>query len=261
MKIVRIYMDNFLNNYCHLIICEETREAIILDPLNVEKCLAEAERHSAKITTIVNTHEHFDHIEGNPGIVAATGAIICAHKNAMSSIPNVDVGLSAGDLVKVGNQVRLRVLYTPGHTQAHLCLVSEAGEASLFCGDTLFNASAGNCRNGGDVNDLYQTFTEQLDSLPEQTKIYPGHDYIENNLKFSLSRDPGNTCAAELLAQVQKETPDTRTVTTLGIEKSINPFFRLDNQTIISNLQSAVSGQKSDPKSVFIGLRSLRDEW
>ena len=261
MKIVRIYMDNFLSNYCHLIICEETKEAVILDPLDVDKCLAEAERYSARITTIVNTHEHFDHIEGNPGIVAATDAKIHAHKNAMISIPNVDVGLSAGDLIEVGNEIRLRVLHTPGHTSAHVCLLSEQGEPALFCGDTLFNASAGNCRNGGNIDDLYQTFIDQLAKIPDDTRIYPGHDYMVTNLKFSQQREPGNTFAAKLLAEAEMLTPDDRTVTTIGIEKQINPFFRLGNEEIIRSLQSEFSDQKTDPKSVFVGLRSLRDKW
>jgi len=261
MKIVRIYMDNFLSNYCHLIICEETKEAVILDPLDVDKCLAEAERYSARITTIVNTHEHFDHIEGNPGIVAATGAKIHAHQSAMISIPNVDVGLSAGDLIEVGKEVRLRVLHTPGHTSAHVCLLSEQGEPALFCGDTLFNASAGNCRYGGNIGDLYQTFIDQLAKLPDDTRIYPGHDYMVTNLKFSQQQEPGNKFAAEMLAVADTQTPDDRTVTTLGLEKRINPFFRLSNKEIIRNLKNEFCDQKTDPKSVFIGLRSLRDRW
>ncbi|WP_298773892.1 hydroxyacylglutathione hydrolase [uncultured Shewanella sp.] len=261
MKIIRLFMNNFLSNYCHLIICEQTNEAIILDPLDVDKCLAEAERHAVKITTIVNTHEHFDHIEGNPGIVAATGAKIYAHKNAISSIPNVDVGLSAGELIEVGTEIRLRVLHTPGHTSAHVCLLSEQGEPALFCGDTLFNASAGNCKYGGNVNDLYHTFVEQLANLPDDTRIYPGHDYFVNNLKFSQQREPGNIQAAELLAVVNRQDPENRMVTTLGIERQINPFFRLQNEEIISNLKNELNDQQTDPKSVFIGLRNLRDRW
>ena len=195
-------MDNNLRNYCHIIVCEESNEAIMLDPLDVDKCLTEAKRLDCNITKIINTHEHFDHIEGNPGVVAATGAIIHAHVNALKTIPNVSVGLKAGDVVEVGSTVRLRVLDTPGHTLAHVCLLSEIGDAVLFCGDTLFNAGAGHCRAGGDVKKMYHTFAEQLDVLPDNTKVYPGHDYIENNLEFSLSREPGNQFAKNLLAEV-----------------------------------------------------------
>lgn len=261
MKIVRIYMNNSLNNYCHLIICEQTKEAIILDPLDVELCLQEAERHAAKITKIVNTHEHFDHIDGNPGIVAATNAIICAHKNAIDTIPNVTVALSAGDVIEVGTQVRLRVLHTPGHTQAHVCLLSEIGEMALFCGDTLFNASAGNCLYGGNIDDLYQTFVDQIAVLPDETRIYPGHDYMVNNLNFSLSREPGNETSRALLAEAEKQTPNGRMVTTLAIEKKINPFFRLDNPEIVETLKNEMDDQQMDAKSIFVSLRKMRDIW
>jgi len=148
MKIIRTYMDNYLNNYCHLIMCEQTNEAAILDPLDVDKCLSVAKQHGATITSIINTHEHHDHIDGNPGVVAATGAKIYAHRNAEHRIPDVEVLLTEGDVVSIGEEVRLRVLFTPGHTDAHLCLLSEGVQPALFCGDTLFNASSGNCRKG-----------------------------------------------------------------------------------------------------------------
>lgn len=261
MKITRIYMNNSLRNYCHLIACEETNEAIILDPLDVDKCLAEAARLHLNITKIVNTHEHFDHIEGNPGIVTATGAKIFAHANAINSIPNVYKGLKAGDVVKVGNTVRLRVLDTPGHTMAHVCLLSEIGEPALFSGDTLFNANAGNCLYGGNVREMYKTFVYQLAKLPDNTAIYPGHDYMVNNLNFSLSMEPENHFAKELLDQVKEQSPEQRLVTTMATEKKMNPFFRLDNQQIINRLKSQFTDTKTDPESVFMGLRSIRDKW
>ncbi|OUS25090.1 hydroxyacylglutathione hydrolase [Gammaproteobacteria bacterium 45_16_T64] len=261
MNIVRIYMGNTLRNYCHLIACEETGEAIIVDPLDVKKCLAEANRLGLSITTIVNTHEHFDHIEGNPGIVEATGAKILAHNNAVNRIPNVDQGLSAGDIITVGNTVRLRVLDTPGHTMAHVCLVSEIGAPALICGDTLFNASAGNCLYGGNVHDMYQTFVHQLAQLPDNTAVYPGHDYIENNLRFSLSVEANNHVTQALLAKVEKQSPEQRQITTIAIEKSINPFFRLDNEEIIAALKQHFPTQKDDPESVFTHLRAIRDRW
>ena len=261
MKISRIYMDNNLRNFCHIIVCEKSDEAIMLDPLDVDKCLAEAARLSCNITKIINTHEHFDHIDGNPGVVAATGAIIHAHVNAMGTIPNVSIGLHAGDVVEVGSTVRLRVLDTPGHTLAHVCLLSEIGDQVLFCGDTLFNAGAGNCRFGGNVKKMYHTFVEQLMVLPDNTKIYPGHDYIENNLEFSLSREQGNQFAKDLLKEVSQQTAETRMVTTMDIEKKMNPFFRLDNEEIIASLKREISGQKDDAESVFTSLRNLRDNW
>src|SRR3546814_6653314 len=91
----------------------------------------------------------------------------------------------AGDVVKVGRTVELESLDTPGHTMSHVCLLSRGDQPALFCGDTLFNAGAGNCHNGGHPSELYQTFAGQLAKLPDDTLIYPGHDYIGNNLRFT----------------------------------------------------------------------------
>jgi len=254
-------MGNALRNYCHLVACEQSGEAILIDPLDAEICLEEAKRLNVRVTKVVNTHEHFDHIEGNPDIVSATGAMVHAHASAIAQIPNVDVGLQPGDVVEVGSSVRLRVLDTPGHTMAHVCLLSEIGEAAFFCGDTLFNAGVGNCHYGGDVNVMYHTFVEQIFKLPDYTRIYPGHDYIVNNLNFSLSLEPGNEFARCLLDEVIEQSPEDRAITMIEDEKHLNPFFRLGNKEILSSLRKRFADQQDDPLSVFASLRRVRDEW
>jgi hydroxyacylglutathione hydrolase len=89
--------------------------------------------------------------------------------------------LSAGDIIKVGKTAELEALDTPGHTMCHICLRSHTEQPALFSGDTMFNAGVGNCHNGGDPATLYQTFAQQLHGLPDNTLVYPGHDYLENN--------------------------------------------------------------------------------
>ena len=93
------------------------------------------------------------------------------------------------------------MLDTPGHTMSHICVRSHGDTPALFCGDTLFNAGAGNCHNGGHPNELYNTFVSQLAKLPEETLIYPGHDYIARNLSFTLDREPDNAKAKAMLPQ------------------------------------------------------------
>ena len=116
-------------------------------------------------------------------------------------------GLSAGDVVKVGKTVELEALDTPGHTMSHVCLLSHTDQPALFCGDTLFNAGAGNCHNGGHPEELYKTFDQQLAKLPQSTLIYPGHDYIENNLRFTLNREPDNEERPEDARQARGSRP------------------------------------------------------
>ena len=161
-----------------------------------------------------------------------------------------DVGLFAGDVVKVGKTVELLALDTPGHTMSHICLLSQTDEPGLFSGDTLFNAGAGNCHNGGHPKELYETFASQLSKLADTTKIYPGHDYISNNLEFTLDREPDNSSAKSLLDEIKDQNPDEALVSTIALEKEINTFFRLQNPTVIAMLQAEFPDMPDNPDPV-----------
>jgi hydroxyacylglutathione hydrolase len=142
-------------------------------------------------------------------------------------------------------------------------LRSHTDRPALFSGDTLFNAGAGNCHNGGNVESMYTTFVEQLAKLPDDTRVYPGHDYIENNLRFTLAREPDNTAAKALLPGVAGHDPAKARVTTLREEKEINTFLRLSSPSVIAALRETFPDlpEKPDPKTVFVKLRELRNTW
>ena len=263
MLVEQIWTANSYRNFNYLIACEDTGEALAVDPLDHGKCLAAAENNGWNITQIVNTHEHGDHTGGNAAMIAATNAQLLAHENATDRIPGIDRGLAAGDVIKVGKTVELEALDTPGHTMSHVCLLSHTDHPALFCGDTLFNAGAGNCHNGGHPQELYETFAAQLDKLGDATLIYPGHDYIINNLEFTLDREPGNEQAKQLLADVRNQDPGQALITTLGLEKAINTFFRLQSPSVIARLRQAFPDLPDEPdaKTVFLRLRELRNSW
>ena len=199
MIVERIWTGNAWRNFNYLVACGETGEALAVDPLDWQLCLRTARDRGWTITQILNTHEHHDHTGGNEGLRAATGAKVLAHAGAAGRIGGVDRGLARGDVIRVGRSAELECLDTPGHTMAHVCLLAHAPQPALFCGDTLFNAGAGNVHNGGNVGDLYTTFAQQLATLPDNTRVYAGHDYIENNLKFTLNREPDNQAAKAML--------------------------------------------------------------
>ncbi len=263
MIVEQIWTGNAYRNFNYLIACPETGDALAVDPLDYIKCLAVAKERGWTITQILNTHEHGDHTGGNKGVVAATGALIIAHENARRSIPNMARGVGAGDVIKVGKTVDLECLDTPGHTMSHICLLSKTDQPALFSGDTLFNAGAGNCHNGGHPNDLYDTFQNQLEKLDADIRIYPGHDYLVNNLQFTLDREPDNATAGRLLAAVENQDPNDALVTTLSQEREVNTFFRLDSPTVIARLQEQFPdiGSEPDERTVFLKLRELRNAW
>ena len=264
MLVEQIWTGNAYRNFNYLIACPDTGEALAVDPLDYEKCLTAANDRGWEVTWILNTHEHLDHIGGNEAVQRATGARIMAHAGAGGAIAGLERGLSAGDVVQVGKTVELLALDTPGHTMSHVCLLSQTDQPALFCGDTLFNAGAGNCHNGGHPNELYETFASQLDRLPDSTQIYPGHDYITNNLAFTLDREPDNQAAADLLAALESNhDPDAAMVTTLGQEKGFNTFFRLSSPSVIARLRETFPelSESPAPREVFLKLRELRNSW
>jgi len=263
MLIERLWVGNDLRNFQYLIACSQSGEALAVDPLDAGMVLKAAKAHGYSITQILNTHEHHDHTAGNAEVVKATGAKVLAHAGAARTIGGVDRGLARGDVIKVGKTVELEALDTPGHTRAHVCLLAHGDAPALFCGDTLFNAGAGNCHNGGDPGLLYETFVDQLAKLPDGTRVYPGHEYMARNLAFTIDREPGNAEAAKALAGARAHDPAGARVTTLAEEKRVNAFLRLSNPQIIAKLHERFPeiGETPDARMVFVKLRELRNKW
>ena len=257
MIVRQIWTANNYRNFNYLIACAETGEALAVDPLDHQKCLQAAKEAGWQITQILNTHEHRDHTGGNGPLVQKTGATILAHKNAKDKIADMGRGLGAGDVVKVGKTVALEVLDTPGHTMSHVCLLSHTDQPALFCGDTLFNAGAGNCHNGGHPAELYKTFSEQLARLAASTLIYPGHDYVENNLRFALNREPDNERAQALLDRLAGQDPARAYVSTLEVERQVNTFFRLTSPTVIAKLREAFPELSENPDERTVFLKAI----
>lgn len=261
MLVLSRFTGNQARNIDYLVACPETGEALAIDPWDAPSVLAAAQARGWVIRDILNTHEHWDHVHGNLALAEATGATIWCHHGAVAEVPGAQRGLKGGDVLRVGRQ-ELEVLDTPGHTLTHVCLLAHGDTPRIFAGDTMFNAGVGNCFNGGDPRALYQTFKDQLWRLPDQTELHPGHDYLANNLRFTLSREPNNPYARSLLAEAEALAPGALRRMTLGEERRVNTFFRLDQEEVQAELQRALpEAPLKDEEARFLALRELRNRW
>ncbi|WP_127714578.1 hydroxyacylglutathione hydrolase [Halobacteriovorax sp. HLS] len=256
MYVHQLYTKSPLRNFSYLVEAANGK-AICIDPFDAEQMIEFADSLNLEIDTIINTHEHPDHICGNPGIVKKLGAKVFAHYNAEGKIPGIDRLLTKDEDIAVKGGV-LKVMDTPGHTFAHLCLkyIQNDQVVAVFSGDTMFNAGIGHCRLGGEPETFYHTISTQFQNLGDDVILYPGHDYILNNLGFTIDREPSNTCACEMLENL-KNVDTTKLTTNMKIEREINTFLRLDSKEIVSGL----SGNVSSDKQVFLRLRELRNNW
>lgn len=264
IQVQQIYTKSPLRNFCYVI--HDGKDALCVDPLDGDAMAAHLAKEGLTCKAIVNTHAHYDHIKGNSALAAATGAPIWCHSAA--EIPAASARLSHGQKLSFtsdDSSTYVEVLDTPGHTMSHICLlVVVAGKpTALVAGDCLFNGGVGNCRNGGDPDALYATVRDVILGLPDDVVVYPGHDYLANNLQFALSIDEDLAEARELLAQYPQS--DSHFIRAdLALEKRISLFLRTSEEAVQQKIaaKSTTKGDGQDPsRDAFVALRALRDSW
>ena len=188
--IVKELQVGMIGTNCYVVACPETQEAIVIDPGDEAKRIHNlVTKNGFKITAIVNTHGHWDHVGGNRELKKLTGAPIYIHEQDARFLtdgrlhlgsmmgnnensPAADKLLKEGDIVKVGKH-NLKIIHTPGHTPGGISLI---GENLVFVGDTLFAGSIGRTDlPGGNYTTLINSIKEKLLSLDDETVVYPGH--------------------------------------------------------------------------------------
>jgi glyoxylase-like metal-dependent hydrolase (beta-lactamase superfamily II) len=164
------YMDNF----CYIVGCEKTRKALVIDPgHDVDRIVSAAEKQGLEIETIVNTHAHGDHTAGNAKLKSLTGAKIIIHTLDAAGYPAADVLLEDEKTLQLG-EITFDVIHTPGHTPGGICLHAQG---NLFTGDTLFVGDSGRTDLPGGNRPTLGTSIRRLMQLPDDTIIWPGHNY------------------------------------------------------------------------------------
>ena len=177
--IFRQLFEPLSSTYTYLLGCEETGRAVLIDPVIVamERDLAEIRRLGLTLAYTLDTHIHADHITAAFELKNKVGSRIAAP--AFDRLPCADVGIEEGTPFKVGS-IQLQPLHTPGHTAGHFAYLF--GE-KIFTGDALLIEGCGRTDfQNGDAAALYKSVTEKLFTLPDDTLVYPGHDYQERRV-------------------------------------------------------------------------------
>jgi hydroxyacylglutathione hydrolase len=261
MLVERIWTGNAYRNYNYLIACPRPAKRWPSTRWTTKVPAAAAKVRGWQITQMLNTHEHHDHTGGNAAVVAATGAKVIAHHKAGGKIAGMDRGVQAGDIIKVGKTVELECLDTPGHTMCHICLRSHT-DSRRCSRATRCSMPAPATATTAATRLLYATFADQLAKLPDNTQVYPGHDYIENNLKFTLDREPDNA-AARTCCPGHGPRPGHLIVTTLARRSSSTPSSAWAAASVIAKLRERFPDlpEQPDARTVFVKLRELRNSW
>ena len=223
------------DNYTYLVICDETRDAAIIDAPEADPVVRRVEETGARVSKILSTHHHADHSMANPDLAKLYDAPVYGHHSDAGRIPGFTNGLDEGDTINVGNETA-RILFIPSHTMGHIAYVFDRALA-LFSGDMLFAGGCGRLFEG-DAQMMYTALCEKLAALPDDMRVFCGHEYTESNLKFAAHVEPDNQAVKDKLARVQEmrahkaadwhdATPDEMTIpSTIGEEKATNPFMR-----------------------------------
>jgi hydroxyacylglutathione hydrolase len=244
LQIERI--PTFGDNYTYLVICDETQEAAIVDAPEEDPVVARVDATGAKVQSILSTHHHFDHSMANPQLAERYGVPVYGHVSDAERMPGQTIGIDEGDTIKVGNQTG-RVLFIPSHTTGHVAYVFDDAKV-LFTGDMLFAGGCGRLFEG-DAQMMYDALCVKLFALPDDYRVYCGHEYTEGNLKFALTVEPDNAEIKERYDQVcelrsgaaadwHDATPAEMTIpSTIADEKATNPFMRADSAAELGRIR------------------------
>ncbi len=243
------------DNYCYLIYDEETNNVIIVDPSEFLPCDKIINHKYKKLDYILNTHHHYDHVGGNEKLKKKYNAKIFGFDGDKERIPGIDKLLVDKQEFKIGN-LNFETLFIPGHTKGHVAFYLKK-EKVIFTGDTLFSLGCGRVFEG--TNEQMFNSLKKIKNLPENTKIYCGHEYTQKNLEFCIKFNPNNRhliLKKEMVAKKIKNKKPTLP-STLADEIKTNIFLRYDDLDVKKQLNL----MEASDLEIFSKLRDLKDNF
>lgn len=248
------------DNFAYLVVPDEGGECAVVDCAEAAKVLAEAKRRGLKLTAVLSTHWHHDHVGGNQDLAREVAGIrVYGARAERGRVPALTDPVDDGDSVRIG-PLQGRVIGIPAHTNGHVAYYF-AALGAVFTGDTLFIAGCGRLFEGNAATML--TSLRKLAALPDDTRVYCGHEYTENNLRFALTLEPNNEALrAKYEWARQRRAEGKWTVpSTIGEEKRTNPFLRVDSPELRQSLKKMDPALLDDPVAILARTRELKDRF
>src|ERR1700760_1344770 len=242
------------DNFGYLIHDPATKATASIDAPEAGPIIKALEHEGWKLTDILITHHHHDHVGGVAELKQKYGCRVVAPNDKTTGIANVDLRAAHGDVVKVG-ELLARVLETPGHTLDHISYVFDSDKA-LFAADTLFSIGCGRVFEGN-APMMWESLLK-LRALPDDFKIYCGHEYTDSNVKFALTVESDNPALQARAAEVSKLRAENKPTipSLLGEEKKANVFLRADDAAVAAKLHM----KGAAPAEVFAELRERKNK-
>ena len=243
----------FADNYVWTI--RDGRKAAVVDPGDALPVLDYLEREKLELVAILNTHHHADHVGGNARLLAQWKVPVFGPVDAR--IAEVTERLKDGMRCALPHfAVELEVSEIPGHTRSHIAF---HGGGMLYCGDTLFAAGCGRLFEGT-PKQMHDSLS-RLMKLPDDTRVYCGHEYTVSNVRFARAVEPDNGALRELEARARKQRDQDQPTlpSTIAQEKATNPFVRVREPAVIDAASRHAGRPLSSPVDVLGALREWKN--
>jgi hydroxyacylglutathione hydrolase len=237
------------DNYAYLVSGVGLCAAI--DPSEPGPVEAALRARGLKLTHVLNTHHHWDHTGGNAALKQAYGAVVVGPAKDSERIPEIDIGVEESQGWRFGEH-RVGILEVPAHTRGAIAFVFPDG---VFTGDTLFAMGCGRLFEGEPAT--MHASLAKLMALPDDTKVYCGHEYTLNNARFALTLEPGNPDLQARMKTVEalRAKGEPTIPSSIGLEKRTNPFLRTGSVEI----RAALKMETADEVAVFAEIRRRKD--